>query len=107
MLAIFKKEINIFFSSLIGYIAIGVFLLLTGLFLWVLPQYNIFDYGYASLEQFFSLGPFVFLFLIPAITMRSFAEERRSGTIELLSTKPVTDMQIVLGKYFAGLVLII
>jgi len=107
MLAIFKKEINLFFSSLIGYISIGVFLLLTGMFMWILPSYNIFDYGFATLDQLFTIGPFVFLFLIPAITMRTFAEEQKTGTIEIISTKPVTDFQIVLGKYFAGLVLII
>jgi ABC-2 type transport system permease protein len=107
MLAIFKKEINIFFSSLIGYISIGVFLLLTGMFMWILPEFNVFDFGFATLDQLFTIGPFVFLFLIPAITMRSFAEEQKTGTIEIISTKPVTDFQIVFGKYLAGLVLII
>jgi ABC-2 type transport system permease protein len=107
VIAIFKKEINIFFSSLIGYIAIGVFLVANGLFIWVLPNFNVFDNGYATLDQLFEIGPFVFMFLIPAITMRSFAEEQKTGTIEIISTKPVTDMQIVLGKYFAGLVLVI
>lgn len=107
MYAIFKKEITLFFSSLIGYITIGVFLLANGLFIWVLPEFSIFDYGYATLEQLFNLAPFVFMFLIPAITMRSFAEEQKTGTIEILSTKPVTDLQIVLGKYFAGMVLVI
>jgi len=107
MLAIFKKEINLFFSSLIGYISIGVFLLLTGMFMWILPQYNIFEYGFATLDQLFTIGPFVFLFLIPAITMRTFAEEQKTGTIETISTRPVTDFQIVFGKYLAGLVLIL
>src|ERR1039458_7760512 len=107
MLAIFKKEINLFFSSLIGYISIGVFLALTGMFMWILPEYNIFDYGFATLDQLFTIGPFVFMFLIPAITMRSFAEEQKTGTIEIISTKPVTDLQIVTGKYLAGLVLIL
>jgi ABC-2 type transport system permease protein len=106
MLAIFKKEITLFFSSLIAYISIGVFLLLTGIFLWVLPD-NILSNGYATLDRLFSIGPIVFLFLIPAITMRSFAEEQSTGTIEILATKPVTDFQIILGKYFAGLVLVI
>lgn len=106
MYAIFKKEITLFFSSLIAYISIGVFLLLTGIFLWVLPD-NILSNGYASLDKLFSIGPIVFLFLIPAITMRSFAEEQNTGTIEILATKPVTDFQIILGKYFAGLVLVI
>ena len=107
MIAIFKKEINLFFSSLIGYISIGVFLLLTGMFMWILPQYNIFEYGFATLDQLFTIGPFVFLFLIPAITMRTFAEEQKTGTIETISTRPVTDFQIVFGKYLAGLVLIL
>lgn len=107
MIAIFKKEINLFFSSLIGYISIGVFLIFTGIFMWVLPTYNIFEYGFATLDQLFTIGPFVFLFLIPAITMRSFAEEQKTGTIETISTRPVTDFQIVFGKYLAGLVLIL
>jgi ABC-2 type transport system permease protein len=104
--AIFRKEITLFFSSLIGYIAIGVFLVFTGLFMWVLNDFNVFDNEYATLEQLFEIAPFVFLFLIPAITMRSFAEEQKTGTIEILSTKPVTDFEIVFGKYLAGLVLI-
>jgi ABC-2 type transport system permease protein len=107
MLAIFRKEITLFFSSLIGYIAIGVFLVITGLFLWVLTDFSIFDNKYATLEQLFTIAPFVFMFLIPAITMRSFAEEQKTGTIEILSTKPVTDFQIVFGKYMAGLVLVV
>ncbi len=106
MFSIFKKEITLFFSSLIAYISIGVFLTITGIFLWVLPD-NILANGYASLDMLFSIGPIVFLFLIPAITMRSFAEEQNTGTIEILSTKPVTDFQIILGKYFAGLVLVL
>jgi ABC-2 type transport system permease protein len=107
MYAIFKKEINLFFSSLIGYITIGVFLLLNGLFVWVLPEFNVFDYGFATLDSLFDIGPFVFMFLIPAITMRSFAEEQKNGTIEIISTKPVTDFEIVMGKYLAGLVLVL
>ena len=106
MFSIFKKEITLFFSSLIAYISIGVFLVITSIFLWVLPD-NILHDGYATLDRLFSIGPIVFLFLIPAITMRSFAEEQNTGTIEILSTKPVTDFQIILGKYFAGLVLVI
>ncbi len=107
MLAIFRKEINLFFSSLIGYIVIAVFLIGNGIYLWFLPGENIFDRMTASLDQLFYVGPFVFWFLIPAITMRSFAEERKAGTIEILSTQPVTDMQIVLGKYFAGFILVL
>jgi len=108
MLTLLKKEISGFFSSTIGYIVISVFLLINGLFLWVFPlQFNILDYGYASLEHLFMLSPIVFLFLIPAITMRMFAEEKRSGTIEMLMTKPLTDLQIILSKYLAGVLLVV
>jgi len=108
MFALFKKEINSFLSSLVGYIVITVFLLINGLFLWILPtDFNILDTGYANLDGLFLLAPFVFLFLIPAITMRSFADEKKGGTIEFLLTKPLSDLQIILAKYFAGLVLII
>jgi ABC-2 type transport system permease protein len=108
MYALFKKEINGFLNSLIGYVVIIVFLLVIGLFLWVVPmQFNILDFGYASIDGLFMLAPFVFLFLIPAITMRSFADERKSGTLELLMTQPLTDLQVILAKYFAGVVLVI
>lgn len=108
MYILFKKEILSFFSSLIGYIAVVTFLTVNGLFLWVFPLgFNIIDYGYASLDNFFMLAPYVFLFLIPAITMRSFADENRSGTIEMLLTKPLTDMQIVLAKYFAAVLVVV
>ena len=108
MFTLFKKELNGFLDSLIGYIVIVVFLLVIGLFLWVFPlQFNIFDFGYANLDGLFMLGPFVFLFLIPAITMRSFAEEKRSGTLELLMTQPLTELQVILAKFFAGIVLVI
>jgi ABC-2 type transport system permease protein len=108
MFTLFKKEINGFLNSLIGYIVIIVFLLVTGLFLWVLPvQYNIPDFGYASIDPLFMLAPFVFLFLIPAITMRSFADEKKSGTLELLMTQPLTDLQVILAKYFAGIALVL
>ncbi len=108
MYALFNKEINGFLNSLIGYIVIIVFLVVMGLFLWVLPlQFNILDFGYASIDGLFILAPFVFLFLIPAITMRSFADERKSGTLELLMTQPLTDLQVILAKYFAGVVLVI
>jgi ABC-2 type transport system permease protein len=107
MFALLKKEINSFLNSLIGYIVIIVFLLINGLFLWVFPlQFNILDYGFASLDNLFMMSPFVFLFLIPAITMRSFADEQKTGTIELLMTKPLTDMQIIGAKYLAGVVLV-
>lgn len=108
MYALFKKEINGFLNSLIGYIVVIVFLVVIGLFLWVIPlQFNILDFGYASMDGLFILAPFVFLFLIPAITMRSFADERKSGTLELLMTQPLSDLQVILAKYFAGLVLVI
>jgi ABC-2 type transport system permease protein len=108
MFTLLVKEINTFLSSLIGYIVVTVFLLINGLFLWVFAlDFNILDYGYAAIDGLFMLAPFVFLFLIPAITMRSFSDEKRSGTIELLMTKPITDLNIVLAKYFAGLVLVV
>jgi len=108
MFTLFKREIKNFLSSLIGYIVITVFLLINGLFLWVFPMdFNILENGYSNIDGLFMLGPFVFLFLIPAITMRSFAEEKRSGTIEMLLTKPLTDLQIILSKYLAGVVLVI
>ena len=109
MWALFMKEIRSFLSSLIGYIVIGVFLLVTGIFLWVDPQGvdNIFNSGKASIGPLFELAPLLFLLLIPAITMRFFAEEKRTGTIELLMTKPLTDYQIVMAKFLAGFVLVI
>ena len=108
MLAILKKELNSFFASPIGYLVIAVFLLVNGLFLWVFKgQFNILDAGFADLNMFFFMVPWFFLFLIPAVTMRSFSDEFRLGTIEILKTKPLTDWQIVLGKYFGALLLII
>jgi ABC-2 type transport system permease protein len=108
MYTLLKKEIRSFLSSLIGYITISVFLLITGLFLWVLQtDSNILDNGYANIDPLFIMAPWVFLFLIPAITMRSFADEKKGGTIELLLTRPLTDLQIILAKYFAGFVLVL
>lgn len=107
MRSIFLKEINTFFSSLIGYIVIGVFLVMMGLLLWVFPEFSILDGAYANLDTLFEVSPMVFMFLIPAVTMRSFAEEKQSGTIELLATKPVTDWQIVSGKFLACLALVV
>jgi ABC-2 type transport system permease protein len=107
MYAIFLKEVQQFFSTLIGYMAIIVFLLVLGLFVWVFPDTNVLDFGYATLDSFFDMAPYILIFLIPAITMRSFAEEINSGTIELLATRPVTDLQIILGKYFAALLLVV
>lgn len=108
MIVLLKKELRSFFSSATGYIVIGVFLLFTGLFLWVFPgEYNILESGYAQLDGLFSLAPWLFLFLVPAVTMRMFAEEKRNGTIELLYTKPMTGLSIVLGKYLAGVILVL
>ena len=108
MVTLFKKEISTFLNSFIGYVVIAVFLLINGLFLWVFPtDFNLLDFGYASIDSLFMLGPFVFLFLIPAITMRLFSDERKSGTIEILLTKPLTDTKIILAKYLAGLALVV
>ena len=106
MYTIFSKDFTDFFNSLVAYITIGVFLIVTGLFLWVFPETSILEYGYASLESLFSIAPYIFMFLIPAITMRSLAEEKKEGTFELLVTRPLTDWQIILGKYFAALLII-
>ena len=108
MFTLLKKEIRSFLSSLIGYITITVFLLVVGLFMWVLKtDSNILDNGYANIDALFIIAPWVFLFLIPAITMRSFADEKKAGTIELLLTRPLTDLQIILAKYFAGFLLVL
>lgn len=104
--SIIKKEIAQFFSSLTGYLAIVLFLLVNGLFLFVLSDSNILDFGYASLERFFDLAPWVLIFLVPALTMRSLSEELRAGTFETLKTRPLTTWQITLGKYFAILIVI-
>ena len=108
MYALFKKEVSNFMSSLIGIMVIVVFLLITGLFLWVFQSdFNILSYGYANLDGLFILAPWVFLFLVPAVTMRSFAEENRTGTIEMLFTKPLSDWQIILAKFLACVVLVV
>ena len=107
MLPIFQKEINAFFSSLTAYIVMAVFLTATGLLLWVFPDTNILNYGYADLGAFFNLTPLVLLFLIPAVTMRSLAEEVKNGTIELLLTKPLSNWQLVLGKFWANWLLVL
>jgi ABC-2 type transport system permease protein len=108
MISILKKELNSFLGSLIGYMVGVVFLLLNGLFLWVFPgSFNLLDAGYAGLDGLFFLAPWVFLFLIPALTMRFFADEIKTGTIELILTKPISELSLVLGKFFAGLTLCI
>ena len=107
MFSLLKKEITSFFGTLTGYIVIFVFLLATSLFLWVFPgNNNIMEGGYASLDALFSLAPWLYLFLVPAITMRLFAEEKRLGTMELLLTRPLSVFQIMLAKYLAGLLLV-
>ncbi|MEL6918231.1 MAG: gliding motility-associated ABC transporter permease subunit GldF, partial [Bacteroidota bacterium] len=108
MLAIFKREIQSFFTSPIGYLVIGLFLILNGLFLWVFKgQFNIFEYGFADLGNFFLLAPWVFLFLIPAITMKSFSEERKLGTLELLLIKPIGIWKTVIGKFLGTVSLVL
>ncbi|MBO7203130.1 MAG: gliding motility-associated ABC transporter permease subunit GldF [Paludibacteraceae bacterium] len=108
MFILFKKELQAFFSSLAGYIVIGIFLIITSLFLWVFPtNYNIIENGYAQADGLFALAPWLYLFLVPAVTMRLFAEEKRTGTMELLYTQPLTALDIVLGKYFAGVALVL
>ncbi|WP_367868728.1 gliding motility-associated ABC transporter permease subunit GldF [Pedobacter sp. WC2423] len=107
MYAVFKRELFSLLNSLMAYITIGVFLLVSGLLLWFFPDTSILEYGYAELNGFFSLAPFLFMFLIPAITMRSFAEERREGTYVLLASRPLTDWQIILAKYFACMTLVL
>lgn len=110
MFTLYLKEIRSFLSSLIGYIAIGVFISLVGIFMWVIPSEsggsNILDNGFANIDPLFFIAPWVYLFLIPAITMRSFSEEKKTGTIELLLTRPLTDLQLVLAKYLAGFTLV-
>lgn len=106
ILTLFRKEVSSFLNSLIGYLVIGVFLIGTGLFFWVF-EFNALESGYAGLDILFDIGPYLFLFLIPAITMRAFSEEFKSGTIEFLATKPLTEWQIILGKYFAAVFLVL
>lgn len=108
MLAIWKRELVSFFSSISGALVVSVFLLLTGLFLWVIPNdLNIFYAGYATLESLFYIAPWVYLFLIPAVTMRLFADEKKMGTLDVLLTRPISDMQIVLGKFLAGFTVVL
>ena len=107
MISIFKKEIRGFLSSLIAYVVVIVFLLLIGLFTWVFADGNVLTQGYANLDTLFYMAPWVFIFLISAITMRSFSEEIKQGTFEILSTKPITDFQIIMGKFLAAVCLVI
>ena len=108
MLAIFKREVLSFFMTPVGYLIIGFFLVLNGLFLWVFKgDFNIFEYGFADLSNFFLLTPWVFLFLIPAVTMKSFSEEKKAGTLELLFIKPLSLRETVYGKFFGALSLVV
>jgi ABC-2 type transport system permease protein len=107
MWTIYKKEIRSFLSSLIAYIVMIVFLATTGLFMWVIKGNTVFDYGIAGMQVMFDLAPYILVFLVSAVTMRSFSEERRLGTIETLTTRPVSDLAIILGKFFACLTLVV
>ncbi len=107
MIQVFKKELNSFLNSLIAYVVIGVFLTSIGLMMWVFADTSVLEYGFADMDTLFSLGPFVFIFLVPAITMKSFAEEKKMGTMELLLTKPLSDWNIVMGKFLAAFALVI
>ncbi len=108
MWALFNKEISSFFSSLTGYLVIVVFLLLNSLFMWIVPgQFNVIENGYATMDTLFAIAPWLFLFLVPAICMRMFAEEKRSGTLDLLYTRPVSELQIILAKFLASWALVL
>lgn len=107
MWVIYKKEIRSFLSSLTAYIVMIVFLIVTGLLMWVLGGNTVFDLGQASMTVMFSIAPYVFIFLVSAVTMRSFSEEKRLGTLETLSTRPVSDLSLILGKYLANVSLVI
>jgi len=108
MFAILKKEINSFFSTSIGYLVIGIFLITNGLFIWVFKgEFNILDYGFADLSGYYFIAPWIFIFLIPAITMKSFSEEKKQGTLEILLTTPISNWQLVLGKFLGAFTLII
>ena len=102
MIAVMMREIHEFLYSITAYLIVGIFLICVSIILWVLPDTSILEYGYASMEPLFRIGPYLFMFLIPAITMKSFAEEKRSGTIELLYTLPLTSRAIVMGKFLAA-----
>lgn len=107
MIALYKKEISLFFSSLTGYLVVGFFVVTSGLFLWVLPgQFNLLQGGYSTLEPFFALAPWIYLFLVPAITMRFIAEERRNGTLEILLTQPISELELIVAKFLSGVTLV-
>ncbi len=106
MFSVLRKELQQFMSSLIAIIVIIVFLIANGLFVWVFKDTNILDAGYADLDVYFNLAPMIFIFLISALTMRMFSEEKKQGTLEILTTKPLSDTSILLGKYFASLLVV-
>lgn len=107
MIHILNREFKNFLDSLMAYVIIGVFLTAVGLIVWIFPETSVLEYGYTDLDALFSLSPYVMIFLIPAITMRSFAEEKKMGTMELLLTKPISDWEIILGKYFAAFAIVL
>lgn len=107
MLSIYLKEIRSYLGSLIAYVVIITFLIVMGLFTWIFGDSNILSFGYANLDPLFLLAPWVFIFLISAITMRFFSEEQRLGTLEILLTKPITEIQIIIGKFFAAITLVL
>jgi ABC-2 type transport system permease protein len=106
MWSIYKKELGTYFSNILGYLTIGVFLIVIGVFMWLFSETSILEYNYATLDQLFSMAPLIFLFLIPALTIRSFAEEKQNGTLEFLYTKPLSINDIVLGKFWACFTLV-
>lgn len=107
ILTLFKKEVFQYFNSATGYISIGLFLATTWLFCWILPSTSFLEYGFAEMDTFFNIAPYLFLFLIPALTMRLFSEEFKSGIFEFLITKPINDLQLVLGKFLSAWFLVL
>jgi ABC-2 type transport system permease protein len=107
VISILFKEISGFFTSWVAYLIMAAFMLVTGLFLWVFPDSSILDYGYAGLDSFFNIAPYLFIFLVPAITMRAIAEEKKDGTFELLATRPLSDWDILFGKFLACLAIVL
>ncbi|MBA4301683.1 MAG: gliding motility-associated ABC transporter permease subunit GldF [Cyclobacterium sp.] len=106
MRSLYIREINAFFGSLTGYLILALFLVALGLIVWVFPESSVLDYGFADLEALFSYTPYVFTFLIPALSMRAISEERKSGTWELLRTSPLSLIQIISAKYLALVTLV-
>ncbi|NOZ45828.1 MAG: gliding motility-associated ABC transporter permease subunit GldF, partial [Chlorobi bacterium] len=108
MFTLFRRELNSFFNSLIGYLVIIVFLIANSLFVWIFPgQFNILDSGYANIDTLFIISPWIFMFLVPAVTMRSFSDEIKTGTLELLLSRPITNVQIIVSKYLAAVVIVL